>query len=343
MQHKKSGWREVVVRTTPEHAKLMHDTYLVVMGHKDRARPVLLSDPEDVETLMFDILDGQEQAQVQIRGTHEEAAEYALARGYAALQIRNDAQATKPDDVTTALARETEGRSPEEAIVRIPARMQLMVVTTNVFGKPIQAVVTAGSNVGALMMTAHRAAAEALSNPYSEIRAGTRRTEALPLHPNILDGARLCYDPVRNTPSEPWTWGPQSIDEAEVEATELRWYDGGMNPELRGWYIAVRNSDGEAVELSGPIAHDGRAVLTKLCDTFPGLHDPDEKEKKPRRRAAVLACTRLEDALGKARAEGTEQAEPAVMQKELLALLYTQRANEPPDGPKDNREDAAGG
>ena len=268
-RHTDGQWREVTIETDPERAARIHGTYLVVTGTGPEARPILVPDPHDHWNVALDLEGEAPAARVRMQGTDAEAAEYALARGYAHLIGLED---RKPGYRTaSSIAAAMGTKLDTEARILVPVRLRRMVVTTTIFGKAVELELVAGSNVGAMMMASHRAAAEAYTAPWQTVREdGRPAEETLPLHPDILNGFRICMDPVRNGPHEPWTWGPQTLDNVDVDRTSLHWHQDAANDAATGWYIALWNVAGDPVEIVGPVHNDAPSILEALADALPG-------------------------------------------------------------------------
>ncbi len=247
-----------------------------MIGNGGASRPVLLRDPDDGFSLLLDLDEAAGRGGARVEGSDAELAELSLARGYAALFLID-----APHDATTTAdalraGAEPDERRPGEARVPIPGRMRGIVVSSVVFGRPVEAMVMAGSNRGAVLMALERAANEFLTHPARQTRVGGCAGGPLPLHPEIVEGVRLCVDPVRNSSDEPWTWALENVDELDPDAATLHWHDGAGEDGMRGWYLMARRADGEAAEITGPVRDDADAVLTALADMFPGmnmLHD----------------------------------------------------------------------
>lgn len=306
-------WRRIGIDVGEELAARIDLGYLGTSGSGHTVWPVIHRDAFDPFSTILDLDEKTGTGPAWIDGGEDEAREYALARGYAALfTLERQHRAGHADDAARQIVRRTAEaageRAPGEARIHIPERMRGIVVSSVVFGRPVEALVMAGSNVGALMMAAHRAATELTTHPQCHLRVGGRPAEPLPLHPDIIGGRRLCFDPVRNAPGEPWTWGPGMVEDADVEATSLVWHEG-VEADMRGWYVITRNGNGEPVEITGPVAHDARALIIALVDIFPGPLDGNET-----RTAALLAemaIRRLNESIEKRNAEGDEDPSAA--------------------------------
>lgn len=237
---------------------------------------------------MFDIDEEIAPAPVRMHGGSEEMAEYLLALGWARIINMGDHALAHMDH--SYLLAEVTG---EIAEVHVPAGLRRMKVGTTVFGRAVETEVTAASNIGALMMAAHKAAAEGLTHPYAAVDDAGRTGRQLPLHPAILDGHRLCVDPVRNDEHEPWTWTAVDGGEVDPEATDLVWNDDSTDPALRGWYIVLRDGNGEPMEVIGAVEHDARAVLVALYDALPQVQ-AGTSERPAFGEVAKLAARRLQ-------------------------------------------------
>ena len=212
MNERNNGdWRRIGIDVGEELAARIDLGYLGTSGSGHTVWPAILRDGNDPYRVILDIDEKTENGPAWIHGGEDQAREYALARGYAALfTLEREHCAGHADDAARQIIRRTAEaageRAPGEARIHIPARMRGIVVSSVVFGRPVEVLVMAGSNVGALMMAAHRAASELTTHPQCRTRVGGKPAEPLPLHPDIIDGRRLCFDPVRNAPGEPWMW-----------------------------------------------------------------------------------------------------------------------------------------
>ena len=324
-------WRRIGIDVGEDLATRIDLGYLGTSGSGHTVWPVIHRDALEPYSVILDLDETTGTGPAWIHGGENEAREYALARGYAALfALEREHRAGHADDAARQIVRRTAEaageRAPGEARIHIPERMRGIVVSSVVFGRPVEVLVMAGSNVGALMMAAHRAATELTTHPQCHTRVGGKAAEPLPLHPDIIDGRRLCFDPVRNAPGEPWTWGPGVIHDADVEATSLVWHED-PDAEMRGWYIITRNDDGEPVEITGPVAHDARAVIVALVDIFPEPVDAGESGGAPL--LTAMAIRRLNESIRK-----QEDEEPSTaLKREMELRAHLERHNtRPHDG-----------
>lgn len=292
MKHdEQPGWDKIRFRTPAEIASRIAGSYLCLIGQgTDRAHAVLLSEPDDPESVVLDIEQEGGRAPVRMHGDDAAMAEYLIALGWA--QLLSMGREPFPGIGSTLLAEMT----GEIAQIHVPEGLRQMTVDATVFNRPVRTTVMATSNVGALMMAAHKAAAEALTHPYSTVRNGMggRTGETLPLHPQVLGGRRICADPVRNSNDEPWTWTNRNAGPIEVERTEILWSDESADMALRGWYIALYDSAGDPVELIGGIAHEARQVLLCLDGAMPAGGGWTEAGGPDLSRAAAVALNALE-------------------------------------------------
>ena len=299
-------WRRIGIDVGEELAAQIDLGYLGTSGSGHTVWPVIHRDALDPYSAILDLDEKTGTGPAWMDGGEDETREYALARGYAALfALEREHRAGHADDAAREIVRRTAeaagARAPGEARIHIPERMRGIVVSSVVFGRPVEVLVMAGSNVGALMMAAHRAATELTTHPQCRTRVGGRPADPLPLHPDVIDGRRLCFDPARNAPGEPWTWGPGAIHDADVEATSFVWHED-PDAEMRGWYIVTRDGRGEPVEITGPVRHDARAVIIALVDTFPEPRGGDTATSA--RRLADMAIRRLSESIEQQRSDG---------------------------------------
>ena len=277
---KQEAWRQIRIKVDEELAERIDGSHLGVTGGGTATRPVLLRDPEDGFSVVLDLDETSGRRRAHVDGSDAELTEYALARGYAKLFALDNPEtnANRVATETMRAAAEPEARMPGEARIHIPAYMRGIVVSSVVFARPVEVLVMAGSNVGAVLMAAERAANELLTHPARRTREGGSTGAALPLHPDIVDGLRLCIDPIRNSPNEPWTWGPEQVDNLDPDATTFHWHNDSADSSMQGWYIVARRTDGEPAEICGPVRDDADALLTALADMFPGVTVHDENE-----------------------------------------------------------------
>ena len=230
--------------------------------------------------------------------------EYAIARGYAALVMIEQATTDSEETTRTLLM----GRSLDtpkasyEATIHVPATLRQRRVTSVVFGRALETHVVAGSNEGALLMAAARAAGELVSHPHRTVRSDAARNKMPPVHPDLGNEERIIGDPVRNTPDEPWRWGPASVEDYDSRKTTMVWHDA--NTEMSGWYVITRDSDGRAVEITGPIHDDAQAVCSTLADIFPAA-----RGRYNRPAAMQNAANTARGALERHSSRGTDDAD----------------------------------
>ena len=118
------------------------------------------------------------------------------------------------------------------------------------------------------------------------------------------------------------------IHDADVEATSLVWHEN-PDAEMRGWYVVTHNSDGEPVEVTGPVAHDARAVIVALVDIFPEPLDGDKTRSAPL--LTAMAIRRLSESIGKQSTEGDDKPSTALQRTlELRNELELRKAD--PEG-----------
>lgn len=304
------------VTTPADVAARIRGGFLTVTGTGDEAQAVLLTDPADPQSVILEIEREAGPTPVRMHGTADGMREYVLALGWA--QLVNTANDTRAWVGHDSLLNEIMG---EVAEIHVPAELRRMKVTTTVFGRPVETTVVAASNVGALMMAAHQAAAEALTHPYAAVSEDGKTTRQLPLHPPILDGRRLCVDPVRNADHEPWTWTSHNGEQVDAERTEVIWNDESVDPALRGWYIVLRDSSGEPIEIVGAVSHDARSVLVALYDALPevqkttadgaGFHEVATLATRQLQKRLAEAGNEEHDTLGRELLEGIREHQGA--------------------------------
>ena len=194
---KNEDWRRIGIQVGEELAAQIDLGYLDTSGSGQTVWPVIRRDALDPYSDIVDLDEKTGAGPAWIDGGKDEAREYALARGYAALlTLEHEHRGGPADDAACQIlqdaAERTGERAPGVARIHIPARMRRIRVSSVVFGRPVEVLVTAGSNVGALMMAAHRAGAELTTHPQCRTRVGGKPGEPLPLHPDIIDGRRPC-------------------------------------------------------------------------------------------------------------------------------------------------------
>ena len=96
---------------------------------------------------------------------------------------------------------------------------------------------------------------------------------------------------------------------------------------MHGWYIITRDGNGDPVEITGPVAHDARAVITALADIYPQPLDGDQA-----RTAALLtemAIRQLSEVIKKRNAEADENPH-AAPHREIELRSHLQLHDAPP-------------
>ena len=131
---------------------------------------------------------------------------------------------------------------------------------------------------------------------------------------------------MRNRPGEPWTWGPATVDDADAEATSFVWHEEG-DTTMHGWYIITRDGNGDPVEITGPVAHDARAVITALADIYP--QPVDGGHERTRALLTEMAIRRLSEAIDKRNAEADENPHAAA-HREIELRSHLQLHEAPP-------------